>query len=55
MLYTCSHNSSDYSVMATKTLEARFEHLTVTDENEAPISTALKSKVEHSNFYQDHY
>lgn len=31
--------------MATKTLESRFEHLTVTDENEAPTTTALKSKV----------
>ncbi|KAK5456990.1 spindle assembly checkpoint kinase [Exophiala xenobiotica] len=30
--------------MATKTLEARFEHLTVNDENEAPTSTTLKSK-----------
>lgn len=33
--------------MAAKTLEARFEHLTVHDENEAPAatSTMLKSKV----------
>jgi len=33
--------------MATKTLEARFEHLNVNDENEAPHngSTMLKSKV----------
>ena len=31
--------------MATKTLEARFEYLTVTDENEMPAGTALKSKV----------
>ncbi|KAG9780444.1 serine/threonine protein kinase, AGC family, partial [Aureobasidium melanogenum] len=31
--------------MATKTLEARFEHLTVHDENEAPTSSMLKSKV----------
>ena len=31
--------------MATKTLEARFEHLTVNDENETPPSTMLKSKV----------
>ncbi|KIV82471.1 serine/threonine-protein kinase ark1 [Exophiala sideris] len=30
--------------MATKTLEARFEHLTVNDENETPPSTMLKSK-----------
>lgn len=34
--------------MATKTLESRFEHLTVHDENEAPpttTTTLLKSKV----------
>lgn len=33
--------------MAAKTLEARFEHLSVNDENEAPSSgsTMLKSKV----------
>lgn len=31
--------------MATKTLEARFEHLTVHDENEAPTGSMLKSKV----------
>lgn len=33
--------------MATKTLEARFEHLTVKDENDVPTSgsTMLKSKV----------
>ncbi|KIW69067.1 hypothetical protein PV04_04965 [Phialophora macrospora] len=30
--------------MATKTLESRFEHLTVNDENEAPTATGLKSK-----------
>ncbi|KAL6246091.1 spindle assembly checkpoint kinase [Rhinocladiella similis] len=30
--------------MATKTLEARFEHLTVNDENEVPTNTSLKSK-----------
>ncbi|EXJ88874.1 AUR protein kinase [Capronia epimyces CBS 606.96] len=30
--------------MATKTLEARFEHLTVHDENEAPTGSMLKSK-----------
>jgi aurora kinase len=37
--------------MATKTLEARFEHLTVTDENEQTTvssTTILKSKVEES-------
>lgn len=35
--------------MAAKTLEARFEHLTVNDENEAPnnASTMLKSKVSY--------
>lgn len=34
-------------MMAAKTLEARFEHLSVNDENEAPNkeSTMLKSKV----------
>ncbi|KIW76515.1 hypothetical protein Z517_11261 [Fonsecaea pedrosoi CBS 271.37] len=30
--------------MATKTLESRFEHLSVNDENEAPTTTMLKSK-----------
>ncbi|KAK5061150.1 Serine/threonine-protein kinase ark1 [Exophiala bonariae] len=30
--------------MASKTLEARFEHLSVNDENDAPPSTLLKSK-----------
>lgn len=31
--------------MAAKTLEARFEHLSVNDENDAPSTTMLKSKV----------
>jgi len=31
--------------MAAKTLESRFEHLSVNDENDAPASTILKSKV----------
>jgi len=41
-----SHQVSDTD-MATKTLEARFEHLSVKDENEAAQngSTMLKSKV----------
>ena len=36
----------DTVIMAAKTLEARFEHLSVNDENEAPNGTTmLKSKV----------
>lgn len=40
--------------MATKTLEARFEHLTVTDENEPTggTSTMLKSKASPFIWYQ---
>lgn len=42
-----SHSSFPATLyeMATKTLEARFEHLTVNDENETPPSPMLKSKV----------
>jgi len=41
--------------MATKTLEARFEHLSVNDENEISNgSTMLKSKVRDTKMYPDH-
>ena len=37
--------SNAVNTMTTKTLEARFEHLSVNDENEMPTGTSLKSKV----------
>ena len=40
--------------MATKTLEARFEHLTVTDENEL-ATNMLKSKVSSINLFQSSF
>lgn len=40
--------------MASKTLEARFEHLSVNDENDAPPTTMLKSKVSLISLHLEH-